>query len=423
MLRLAATLCLLLAAAASALPPFKGYESRGAARRAAKDLAKLSRKERKDLWRAWKAEACAENPRGHDCARQDPDASARYATWSANLDAVILANAAGDAPTVQGLNAYSDLTFDEFRATVLMKPREGARPPAPAPAPEAQFLPTVAPTRKLSQARSLSQAVPLAVDWRAAGKVPPVRNQGSCGSCWAFAAAATVEIQAAIQGVASGADTSEQQTLDCSSGGSCNGGGAEGAFEYIANNYAAAEALYPYAGAQGTCHNVSRAGALGLSSSPGYTYSGWDAPSIMQAVSQGPVAITFNANGAFQSYAGGIFQASQCPEYGVNHAMAVVGYNATAGVGSPDSYWIVRNSWGAGWGEGGYARVQMIDGEYGACFMYYWFSISVVPPTSTAAPPPPSPKPPSPKPPSPKPPSPKPPSPAPPMCTCPCPCA
>jgi hypothetical protein len=49
----------------------------------------------------------------------------------------------------------------------------------------------------------------------------------------------------------------------------------------------------------------------------------------------------------------------------------VVGYNVTAGVGSPDSYWIIRNSWGSGWGEGGYARVQMTDDEYGACCMYW----------------------------------------------------
>lgn len=93
-------------------------------------------------------------------------------------------------------------------------------------------------------------------------------------------------------------------------------------------------------------------------------------PALQAVFTLGPVVILFDASQAFYAYSSGIFPATACSTTGsYNHAMTIVGYNASAGVGSPDSYWIIRNSWGS-WGEAGYARVQMTTSTFGPCSMY-----------------------------------------------------
>lgn len=123
-------------------------------------------------------------------------------------------------------------------------------------------------------------------------------------------------------------------------------------FRYVSNSrFATSEAAYPYQAVTGTtCRtptgSTAPAGAITVAPQPGYATVASNPTAIMAAVSStGPLVIYFNVQSSFYGYAGGIYQASQCTTETINHAMVVVGYNATAGVGSPDSYWIIRNSW------------------------------------------------------------------------------
>jgi hypothetical protein len=128
---------------------------------------------------------------------------------------------------------------------------------------------------------------------------------------------------------------------------------ADDVFKFASTFYATSEASYPYTAVTGTCKSWATsvasapAGSIAATPSPGFKWVAASADAIMSAVSStGPVAIYFNVQGAFWSYTSGIYPAAtDCSTGWVNHGMVVVGYNKTAGLGTPGSYWIVRNSW------------------------------------------------------------------------------
>ncbi|EFN59889.1 hypothetical protein CHLNCDRAFT_132900 [Chlorella variabilis] len=324
----------------------------------------------------------------------------RFAAFSANLRAAEAHNARPGVAFSRGINKFSDLTFDQFKATVLMVERSTAELPrllAGAPRwegpEEEEEEQESGPSRRLLRQRSpTATAVPAAFDWRQKGKVPAVRDQGGCGSCWAFAAVGAIEIRARIDGVASSPDASEQQMVDCVTQAAgywsmgCDGGYIHEPFQLASTLFASSEASYPYLDQHGgVCRTPAGtsapSGALKMKAWPGYTVVAADPATIMKAVATtGPVVVLFDASDSFYAYAGGIFPAAECRADAYNHAMIVVGYDATAGVGSPKSYWIIKNSWGSDWGEAGYARVQMTT--EGACAMYS----SLLLPTATVNP-------------------------------------
>ena len=209
---------------------------------------------------------------------------------------------------------------------------------------------------------SFSNAAPDSFDWRDKGLVTPVRDQGMCGSCWAFSTVANLEgLYYKLKGVA--VDLSEQNLVDCDTYDSaCNGGLMEYAFQWIKENGMETEEDYPYTGYKGSCKadpskyidmKVTGWKKLGSSAS---TWSPVDEEEIKEFLYEtGPLAIALNAN-PLQTYSGGILDktSSQCPVSGINHAVTLVGYGAESGV----DYWIVKNSWGANWGENGYFRIR-----------------------------------------------------------------
>ena len=216
---------------------------------------------------------------------------------------------------------------------------------------------------------SFSNAAPDSFDWRDKGLVTPVRDQGMCGSCWAFSTVANLEgLYYKLKGVA--VDLSEQILVDCDTYDSaCNGGLMEYAFQWIKENGMETEEDYPYTGYKGTCKadpskyidmKVTGWKKLGSSTS---TWSPVDEEEIKEFLYEtGPLAIALNAN-PLQTYSGGILDktSSQCPVSGINHAVTLVGYGAESGV----DYWIVKNSWGANWGENGYFRILRGTNECG----------------------------------------------------------
>merc|ERR1711957_74802 len=213
------------------------------------------------------------------------------------------------------------------------------------------------------------------VDWRTSGGsgggcVNPVTNQGSCGSCFSFAGTAAAESSHCIAGNGL-LKLSEQQGVDCSNSygnNGCSGGLAFYIWNYMHSNGLELGAAYPYKAVEGTCKYQKSLGKVGTNS-PSYTQvkggssGSWaSSANMMAAVSVKPNAVSVHASSpAFQSYSSGVVTGTACGT-ATNHAIVIVGYSTAT---SPN-YYIVRNSWGASWGQGGYINIGMATGA-GVC--------------------------------------------------------
>lgn len=204
--------------------------------------------------------------------------------------------------------------------------------------------------------------VPEAFDWRENGGVTPVKNQGSCGSCWAFSTIGNIEGLYKIQNKEEKL-FSEQQLVDCDTeqDQGCNGGLMEYAYTYLQTAGVMSSDDYPYKGKGQTCQYDKEKATLKIK---GYKFAGTEDEEEIKKilVEKGPLAIAVNAS-LLQFYMGGIFNPWfdwMCPKKSLNHAVLLVGY----GVKGSKKYWIIKNSWGKSWGEKGYFR--LIRGK-GAC--------------------------------------------------------
>jgi len=204
-------------------------------------------------------------------------------------------------------------------------------------------------------------AAPSTFDSRDHGWVPAVRNQGQCGSCWAFATAAVMEINYAKKHGGSPLVLSEQQIVDCDTSNSGCGGGWPIQAATYAKRGLMLDADYPYTARAGTCRYV--ASKTKVSTSTTGEISG-NVNSMKDAVyNNGAIVVLLNAD-KMQVYSSGIMDASNCPAR-TAHAVVVVGW----GVSGSTEYWIVRNSWGSYWGENGYCRI--VTGK-NACGIEQW---------------------------------------------------
>lgn len=201
--------------------------------------------------------------------------------------------------------------------------------------------------------------VPASVDWRTkSGVVTPVKNQGGCGSCWAFSAAETMESALAIATGEPAPVLSPQQIVSCSPNpqhcggtGGCDGSTQELAFEYTKTAGLTLDSYYGYTATTGTCETdkcVPVAQNSGHVLLPKNNYT-----SLITAVANvGPIAISVAAGGmGWQIYGGGVLT-GDCG-WDEDHAVQMVGYGTDG-----SDYWLVRNSWGASWGEAGYIRIK-----------------------------------------------------------------
>jgi len=204
-------------------------------------------------------------------------------------------------------------------------------------------------------------AAPESVDWRQKGVVLPVKNQGQCGSCWAFSAVSALESLNAIKN-GNLVSLSEQQLVDCAGAygnEGCNGGLMDTAFAYVRDKGICASADYPYTARDGTCKE-SRCTAAFKISGYGQIPEG-DEKLQLQAIANSPVSVSVEAGTfAFQFYSGGVLDDPSCGKR-LDHGITAVGYDMTA----PKPYYIVRNSWGSSWGELGYVRIVFGKGMCG----------------------------------------------------------
>ena len=252
-----------------------------------------------------------------------------------------------------GITKFSDLTKQEFAKIYLNLNYDAMA--------MANFDPTIV---------KVSNAAPAAYDWRDYGRVSPVKDQGSCGSCWAFSTVANLEgLYYANKGVMK--TFSEQMLVDCDTSDSgCNGGLMEYAFTWLKKNGGImTDTDYPYKGVKSTCRSdkskyvdMTITGYKKLGSSWS-TWSAVDEDEVKEFLYEtGPLAIALNAD-PLQTYSSGILDvtSTKCPTSGINHAFTLVGYGTENNV----AYWIVKNSWGTSWGEKGYFRIRRGNGTCG----------------------------------------------------------
>jgi hypothetical protein len=279
----------------------------------------------------------------------------RFAVFKSNLDFIRATNSQNLSFQL-GVNEFADLTSEEFAAT-----HTGFRTLW-------RGLPRLG-VHEFSGGALLSE-----VDWTSEGKVTPVKNQGECGSCWAFSATGSLEGAWAL---ATGTlvSLSEQQLVDCVEEDGCEGGAMDPAFEYAEQHAMCTEGSYGYVESAGSCRALSCAVGIPRGGVIGYkdveADSDW---ALMEALAQQPVSIAIEADKLpFQLYISGVLQASGCGVK-VDHGVLAVGFGSDQGV----DYWKVKNSWGASWGEEGYVRVLRGSGGSGECGILTMSSYPVV---------------------------------------------
>jgi cathepsin L len=218
--------------------------------------------------------------------------------------------------------------------------------------------------------------LPTSVDWRSSGAVSTVKDQGHCGSCWAFASTATIESHVAL---ATGLmfDLSVQQMAMCAPNpdhcggiGQCEGSTAELAFDYVTGSDGMyQEYQYPYESYYGTDYDCRS--DIPKSSLPVATIDGYvklpdnNYTMLMNAVANvGPVAINVDAS-TWHAYESGVFNGCNQDTPDVNHVVVTIGYGTDETSG--EKYWIVRNSWSANFGEAGFIRLLRTDEDESNC--------------------------------------------------------
>jgi len=231
------------------------------------------------------------------------------------------------------MNKFGDLTAEEYGSMYLMPKFNGS---------------------KVAQPNVFDASLPRddTVDWRTKGVVTGVKDQGQCGSCWAFSATGSME---GAWGIKKGklVSISEQQLVDCSGdygNYGCDGGLMDSAFQYaIAVKGLELESDYPYTAADGNCAFDSKKIALSITSFKDVTSGSESA--LMTAIQQQPISVAIDASqSSFQFYSGGVYYEPECSSTQLDHGVLAVGYGTDSG----SDYYIVKNSWGTDWGMQGY---------------------------------------------------------------------
>lgn len=198
-------------------------------------------------------------------------------------------------------------------------------------------------------------------NWRDGGNVTDIRNQGSCGSCWAFAAVGSLEATNLIKNGRT-LDASEQHMVSqCSSAGDCGGGWYDPVFQQYVTGGTVSETEMPYSASNSSCPNPSPRPFRAVNWD--FVTQKWTQPSvadIKRAIAEhGPVSVAIQATPSFQAYTSGVFEETGISAGTINHAVVLVGWDDSKGA------WLLRNSWGTFWGDNGYMWIKYRSNNVG----------------------------------------------------------
>ena len=234
-----------------------------------------------------------------------------------------------------GINNFTDVSRNEFKSIYLKGLKK-----------------TYNPTKKTYHHYD-NVYIPSSIDWRANGLVTNVKDQGQCGSCWAFSAVGTIEGQHAKK-TGNLVSLSEQNLVDCSysyGDEGCGGGWPSSAMEYVIKNKGIdTEDSYSYEAEDDSCrYNKTNSGATVKD----VIYVPSDNITLLYhaIATVGPISVAIDAEGDFQMYSSGIYETTECSDEYLDHAVLVVGYGISS---NGKKFYIVKNSWGVDWGMDGY---------------------------------------------------------------------
>jgi len=288
----------------------------------------------------------------------------RYTIFSAKKKEIDDFNKGKNSYT-KDVNQFSDLTTEErlkYLGAYFKNNNKGYGKPL------TEFKNSVSvkgSNERLLQTTTLDGFTPRNFDWVSKGKVSSVKDQGQCGSCWAFAVIATTESYYLKQNKSY--NLSEQELVDCTrnyGNYGCSGGLLRNTLDYIYNKKISTEAAYPYTAKDGSC----RAKRTGKISIPNYYYVNPGYMSnLLYAITMGPVAVTYAVADSFFDYSSGVYDAKAgCPsDLSFNHAVLAVGFDLDFST----PFIRFKNQWGTTWGENGYFRMSFenIDAQNGPC--------------------------------------------------------
>jgi len=264
------------------------------------------------------------------------EAAERFSIFKANL-AIMDTQNVEDSTAIFGINNLSDLSSAEFSSFYLLP----------------KYYPKFA-MDKYEPVQHLGD-LPINFDWRDEGVVTPVKDQGQCGSCWAFSVTEEIESQWMLKGGHNVVELAPQQIVDCDKiDGGCGGGDTPTAYEYVIKaGGMVAETNYPYK-AKGEKCAFNSTSVVAKITGWKYVVKDENETEMQNALySAGPLSICVDAE-SWQHYTKGILS-GKCGQ-NLDHCVELVGYGFDSSTYT--SFWNIRNSWGASWGEGGYIRVE-----------------------------------------------------------------